>query len=96
MLLKDLLSKDVVTELQKMNKKDKKFKKKRNTRKKIKDNSKKKSKIKNSNNSTKFNNSYKVEEYYIEKCPYCASRDLSITGNGYYYCDNCGIKVEKK
>lgn len=32
---------------------------------------------------------------YIKECPYCASIDLEVTANGYYYCCNCGFKVER-
>ena len=32
----------------------------------------------------------------LKECPYCACENLEITGNNYYYCEECGFKVEKR
>lgn len=103
MLLKDLLSKKVIEDLNniKTDKKNSKtnVKGNRNKNKNKKDNSK----VLNENKET-VSVKHKVEDldltsknkkHYITECPYCSSEDLSITGNGYYYCEECGIKVDK-
>lgn len=51
------------------------------------------------NKSNIDNDDYRLvkgrKKRHIEECPYCASIDLEITSNGYYYCCDCGFKVEK-
>lgn len=111
MLLKDLLSNDVVNKLEKINNKQngkKKKSKKNNKANKVNIN-KKDEKVKEPQKTVKKEKAKKVKTYeeryckeyvekkrYIEECPYCACTDLEITSNGYYYCCSCGFNVEKR
>lgn len=109
MLLKDLLTKEIVDDLNKMSvgKKNKKSKKK-NYKSKLNNGEKKNLNKKNKANEVKNTNKvnaefesdldfkYVYKKHYIDECPHCSCRDLELTGNGYYYCENCGIKVDKK
>lgn len=119
MLLRDMLSDDIVKNLNNMkNKKEDKKNKgtnkpKNQTKGKFKPvikQNKDKAKVENKNNKKENNkkktvnkkdssfNEYREKRYthFIVECPYCASKDLELTGNNYYYCENCGIKVDKK
>lgn len=107
MLLKDLLSKSVINDLNniKGNKNNENNSKKRKT----KDNKREKKQtpvsggLDNVNNKKPMNIDqdltldlrYEYKKHYIDECPYCSSRELEITGNGYYYCECCGFKVDK-
>lgn len=110
MLLKDLLSKSVIDDLNnikgnKNNKNNKNNSKKRKT----KDNKIEKKKTPVSSGLDKDNNKkpmdidpdltldlrYEYKKHYIDECPYCSSKELEVTGNGYYYCECCGFKVDK-
>lgn len=97
MRLMDLLTEADKNKLQGMARKTKKHKKanynySKNSKANAKDNvdNKNKSKIR-VNNATQI----KRKKRYIKECPYCASIELYITPNGYYYCNNCGFKIEK-
>lgn len=102
MQLKDLLSNDVINRLEGINKKDnvERNKKKKKGESKIDKNkqrvNKSHGKKVKSSYEDKYCKEYKERKRYIEECPYCASTDLEVVGNGYYYCTYCGIKVEKR
>lgn len=105
MLLKDLLSKSVIDNLNniKTNKKDKRSKDKavndksrEKKEKSVLHKTRKSNKPKHSTNiKDDLDFTYKYKKHYILECPYCSSKELEVTGNNYYYCEDCGMKVDK-
>lgn len=100
MRLMDLLSESERNKLKDIAKKGNKNKNKRgknNYSKKNKD-TLKKSIVKNKKSiigSSGESQKIRRRKRHIKECPYCASIELEITYNGYYYCSNCGFKVER-
>lgn len=109
MLLKDMLSSSALKDLQSLGENKKSNKVKSNIGNKPRRNKGFKNKTKNDDKTRDDNKNKKVKSYedkyckeYKEKpirlreCPYCGREDLEVTGNGYYYCHDCGIKVERR
>lgn len=110
MLLKDLLSKDVISSLNDISnsKRNRGNRSDKNNKRKLAETATKEKKIVAKNKTKKtsnaknvkvlkdeFNDVYRLKKHYISECPYCSSTELEVTGNGYYYCGDCGIKVDK-
>ena len=107
MLLKDMLTEDALTGLMGMKTNNEKKKtgsknKKQNKNKKTYSNkakgNAKKTNIPQNKKRTDKSSEYREERRirrYIDECQYCASDDLEMTANNYYYCNICGFKIEK-
>lgn len=98
MKLYELLTEDDIKNLNRLAGKSKNIKK--SVRNKSNDNLNKSKKFKkNIKAKPNFNKSYKdmdnFEKKVVKECYYCGTKELELTGNGYYYCSICGIKIEK-
>lgn len=97
MRLMDLLTEADKNKLQGIAKKNNKKKTNKHTYTNKNKSDMKKSVDKNKKSKIRINgeNKIKRKKRYLNECPYCASIELDITPNGYYYCNNCGFKIEK-
>ena len=105
MQLRDLLSNEDLNKLKRVSNKLKKdnMKKERKGKKNSKD-KKENSHKKNERNFSSKKIGYKeneenkmfIKKKRIDECPYCGCPFLDITGNDYYVCEECGVKVEKR